>query len=158
MARTELHERKLLIVVGMDIRGVVFWELLPENQTINAERYRDFLDRRISDWAMANHVAEPIILHDNARPHKAQIVRELLESKNWTLLPHPAYSPDMNPSDFNCFGPLKEKVKGKRYSNPNELVEAIRSAILELNQNGTFNGVSKLPEVWAQVVEKSGSY
>jgi hypothetical protein len=30
--------------------------------------------------------------------------------------------------------PLKEQVKGKRYDNPNQLVEAIRSAILELNQ------------------------
>jgi hypothetical protein len=64
----------------------------------------------------------------------------------------------MNPPDFNCFGPLKEQVKGKRYSNQNKLVEVIRSAILELNQSGTFNSVSKLPEVWAQVVEKSGSY
>ncbi len=54
--------------------------------------------------------------------------------------------------------PLKEQVKGKRYDNPNQLVEAIRSAILELNKRSTFNGVRKLPEVWAQVIEKSGSY
>ena len=108
MARPELYERKLLIVVKMDFRGVAFWELLPEKKTMNAESYRDLLDRRISDLAMANHVVAPIILHDNARPHKARIVREFLESKNWTLLPHPAYSPDMNLPDFKCFGPLKE--------------------------------------------------
>ena len=72
-------------------------------------------------------------------------------------LSHHAYSTDINPTDFNCFGPLKEQVKRKRYSNSNELVEGIRSAILKLNQMGTFNSVNKLPEVWAQVVEKSGS-
>ena len=83
MPLSELHERKLIFVVEMNIRGVASWELLPEKKSMNAESYRDLLDRRISDWA----IALPVILHDNARPHNARIVRELLEFKNWTLIP-----------------------------------------------------------------------
>jgi len=30
------------------------------------------------------------------------------------VLPHPAYSPDLAPSDFHLFGPLKEALGGKR--------------------------------------------
>jgi histone-lysine N-methyltransferase SETMAR len=36
-----------------------------------------------------------------------------LEEMHWEVLPHPAYSPDLVPSDFHLFGPLKETVGGK---------------------------------------------
>jgi hypothetical protein len=85
----ELHETKRLFLVGMDLRGVDFWELLGKNQTMNGERYKDVLDDRITSWATMNGVSEPIILHNNAQPHKAPPVRDLLETKSWTLLPHP---------------------------------------------------------------------
>jgi hypothetical protein len=41
--KPELHERKLLLTVGMDLIGVAFWAVLDLNQTMNRERYRDFL-------------------------------------------------------------------------------------------------------------------
>jgi len=34
---------------------------------------------------------------------------------HWEVLPHPAYSPDPNPSDFQLFGPIKETLEGKRF-------------------------------------------
>jgi hypothetical protein len=33
---------------------------------------------------------------------------------HWEALPHPAYCPDLAPSDFNLFGPIKEAIGGKR--------------------------------------------
>ncbi len=39
-----------------------------------------------------------IILHDNARPHTCNIVKEKLRELNWEVLPHPPYSPDISPS------------------------------------------------------------
>jgi len=41
-------------------------------------------------------------LHDNARPHIAKDVRELLDGYSWEVLPHPPYSPDMSPSNNIC--------------------------------------------------------
>jgi hypothetical protein len=40
----------------------------------------------------------------------------------------------------------------------NRLNIAINNAILELNQRGTFNSVTELPEVWQQVINKGGDY
>lgn len=75
-----------------------------------------------------------------------------MESQKWSILPHAPYSPDTNPCDFNCFGPLKLRLKDYRYSNNDRLLHAIRDAIHWGNQNQTFNGVSKLPEVWQAVI------
>jgi hypothetical protein len=39
----------------------------------------------------------------------------------WEVLPHPAYSPDLVPSDFHLFSPLKEALGGKRFRTNNKV-------------------------------------
>ena len=39
----------------------------------------------------------PLILHDNATPHKAGVVRDVFERYQWEVLKHPPYSPDLSP-------------------------------------------------------------
>ena len=42
-----------------------------------------------------------IFLHDNAPSHTSTMVQNYyLKTQNWEVLPHPAYSPDLAPSDF----------------------------------------------------------
>jgi hypothetical protein len=43
-----------------------------------------------------------ILHHDNAPAHTALPVREALATKQINVLKHPAYSPDLAPSDFFC--------------------------------------------------------
>lgn len=52
------------------------------------------------------------LLHDNARPHTAVHTVTTLQILNWEVLDHPAYSPDLDPSDFPLFIPLKEDLRG----------------------------------------------
>jgi len=42
----------------------------------------------------------PLILHDNARPHVANVVKAKLLEYGWEVLPHPPYSSDQSPPDF----------------------------------------------------------
>jgi len=44
-----------------------------------------------------------IFLHDNAPSHMSTMVQNYLETLNWEVLPHPAYSPDLAPSDYHLF-------------------------------------------------------
>jgi len=44
-----------------------------------------------------------ILLHDNARPHVAKVVKKYLKMLKWDVLPHPPYSPDIAPSDYWLF-------------------------------------------------------
>ncbi|GFT89703.1 transposable element Tcb1 transposase [Trichonephila clavipes] len=41
--------------------------------------------------------AEFLFMDDRARPHRANIVDECLQSENITRIDWPAYSPDLNP-------------------------------------------------------------
>ena len=56
-------------------------------------------------------VAGPLILHDNARPHIADVTKKLYDY-GWEILPHVPYSPDMSSPDFDLFPKLKEPMHG----------------------------------------------
>jgi histone-lysine N-methyltransferase SETMAR len=45
--------------------------------------------------------------HDDARPHTARATQERIQELQWELLEHAPYIPDLVPSDFHVFGPLK---------------------------------------------------
>ncbi|GBP91777.1 Inositol hexakisphosphate and diphosphoinositol-pentakisphosphate kinase [Eumeta japonica] len=44
-----------------------------------------------------------VLLHDNARPHVAVLVKNYLKTLNQEVLPHPPYSPGIAPSDYHLF-------------------------------------------------------
>jgi len=51
-----------------------------------------------------------ILQRDNVPPHKARHTAEKIEETVWELLQHLPYTPDLAPSDFHLFGPLKESL------------------------------------------------
>jgi transposase len=53
-----------------------------------------------------------LLLHDNACPHSANQTTATLRSLKWEVLQHPPYSPNLAPSDFHLFGPLKQHLSG----------------------------------------------
>jgi len=43
-------------------------------------------------------------LHDKPKPHVVKIVKEKKAKLGWEMLPHPSYSPDLEPSEYQLFG------------------------------------------------------
>jgi hypothetical protein len=43
--------------------------------------------------------------------------REIIANTGWTVLPHPAHSPDLAPSDCHLFGPVKNAVRGQHFTD-----------------------------------------
>ena len=93
ISREELHERKILLIVGMNVRTVAFWKTYDVKEV-----YKSFLEDYIPNWASQHRVLHLAILHDDARPHKAMIIRELIDNNCWVNLAYLPCSPDMNPS------------------------------------------------------------
>jgi len=56
-----------------------------------------------------------ILHHDKAHAHTALSVREFLAAEQITVLEHPAYSPDLAPSDFFLLPKIKEILKGMHF-------------------------------------------
>jgi hypothetical protein len=61
-------------------------------------------------------------LHDNARPHTANKTNETLRNFKWEVLEHLPHSPDLAPSDFHLFGPLKHYFSAEHFPD-DEAVE-----------------------------------
>jgi hypothetical protein len=57
-----------------------------------------------------------LFLQDNAAPHKAAITHQKLADFHFEVLKHPAYSPDLAPSDYYLFPNLF--IKPKTYQPP----------------------------------------
>ena len=89
-----------------DCRGLLLVDFLERGPTINAKRYADALQklRRTIKSKRPGMLSDGIILlHDNARPHTAYLVRDRLQRFGWETLQHPPYSPDLSPHDYHIF-------------------------------------------------------
>ncbi|GFS10396.1 histone-lysine N-methyltransferase SETMAR [Elysia marginata] len=97
---------------------VLPFKTLQPGETINAARYCQTLDklreaiRRKRPGQLTNGV---ILQHDNATPHTARVTQDWLEKYGWEILPHPPHSPNLAPSDYHLFEPLKRELAGKRF-------------------------------------------
>jgi hypothetical protein len=75
----------------------------------------------------------------------------------WDVLPHPPYSPDLAPSDYHLFGPMKGFLGGKRFWN-NDVIAAVQSWLHEQPKTFFETGIKKLPECWHKCIAVNGDY
>ncbi|GFO49999.1 histone-lysine N-methyltransferase SETMAR [Plakobranchus ocellatus] len=68
-----------------------------------------------------------VLQHDNATPHSANLTQQWLQRYGWEILPHPAHSPDLSPSDFHLFGPLKRHLGGMAFETEDDLISELRN-------------------------------
>src|SRR5206468_3482045 len=109
---------KVMMTVFCYHRGVIFIDFLPKGETLNSHKYCDTLKKLVRAIRVKRLSIQKVILHhDNARPHTAHATAPATAAKGWTVLPHPAYSPDLAPSDFHIFGPLKGYLRGHKFEN-----------------------------------------
>jgi len=62
-------------------------------------------------------------------------VREFLATKQINVLEHPAYSPDLAPSDFILFLKIKKILKGRHFDDTNEIRSNTMAALKASLQN-----------------------
>jgi histone-lysine N-methyltransferase SETMAR len=92
-----------MLCIWWDWKGILYYDLLPRNQTINSDVYCSQLDRLNAAIdqkrpELVNHKGV-VFHHDNARPHVSLATRQKLMQLGWDVLPHPPYLPDLAPSD-----------------------------------------------------------
>jgi transposase len=113
-----------MATIFWDSKGVLYVEFLTECRTINAEYYSALLEGRVKTAISNNRKrvqTSVLFLQDNARPHMAARTMDTIQKLKWNILPHPPYSPDLAPS--NLFGPLKERLGGKRFCKIHDVQE-----------------------------------
>ena len=99
-----------------------------------------------------------ILQHDNATPHTARVTQGWLEKYGWEILPHPPHSPDLAPSDYHLFGPLKRELAGKRFDDDEELVDHVRKWLQNLDGSFFREGIYSMVRRWQKCVDRLGCY
>jgi histone-lysine N-methyltransferase SETMAR len=84
-----------------------------------------------------------VLLHDNARPHKAARIRALLEHFNCGLFDHPPYSPDLVPSYHHLFTYLKNWLGSQNFNNTG-LMEVVNTWLSSQEAGFLDTGIQKL--------------
>lgn len=118
--KPSIQQRKVLFCLWWDRKGPVYYELLKQWKTINADLYCKQLDKlnaAIKEKRPALASRKGIVFHhDNARPHTAMVPQQKLNALGWEGLSHPPYSPDIAPSDYYLFRSLQNYLTGKKSS------------------------------------------
>jgi len=150
---------KLMLTVFWDMQGVILIEFLEPGSTVNSDSYVRTLSslkariRRVRPDMKTVHLQ-----HDNARPHTSRQTTAHIQQLGFTVLDHPAYSPDLAPSDYHLFPKLKEDLRGQRYQSNEEVKAVVRRWFREQNEHFFGDGIRKLPVRWEKCITREGDY
>jgi hypothetical protein len=148
MRRLHLLQGKLWPSFFWDSQSVL--DFLTEQRTIiNAAYYSKLLKDRVKP-----------AFHSKRRGHqsKASVSSMTIRVRTQEVPPHPAYSPDLVPSDFHLFGPLKEVLGRKRFRADDEVELFVQRWLDEQTQTFFERGIMKLPERRRRYIAVQGAY
>jgi len=96
---------------------------------VNGATYADLLKNHLHPAIKSKrcgHLSTGVLpQHDNARPHSACSTVATIQDLFFDCLPNLLHSPDLTPSDFHVFGPLKEAMGSKYFRSNEEVQQAV---------------------------------
>ena len=159
---------KVMVTVFWDSVGVILVDFMSKGATINSDVYIDTLKKlkaRIRSVRPALEMCEDLLQHNNARPYTSLKTHEVISFSqqftfffDWTTISHPPYSPDLAPSDFHLFGPLKESLRGRYFSRDEEVKNAVRKWLKTQPVEFYNEEICALVKRWEKAVRKAGDY
>jgi len=99
------------------------------------------------------------LLHrDNAPAHTSLLVREFVTNKNMTTVPHPAYSPDLDPCNFYMFPKMKLWLKRQRFISIEEIQAKSQQVLKTLTLADFSERFQKWQNHWNRCIQAQGDY
>ena len=117
-----------MATVFWDGKGIIMLDFLPKRSTITGVYYANLLDqlRTAIRKKCQGKLSKGVLLQqDNARVHTCKVAVDAVEQNGYELIPHPAHSPDLAPSDFFLFPNLKKDIHGLHFRSDEEVVMAV---------------------------------
>ena len=108
-------------------KSVIMLDFLPKRSTITGVYYANLLAQlRTAIREKRRGKLSKGVLQDNARVHTCKVAMDAVERNGYELIPHPAYSSDLAPSDFFLFPNLKKDIHGLHFRPDEEIVTAVK--------------------------------
>jgi histone-lysine N-methyltransferase SETMAR len=162
IARTSKNSKKRMFCVFFTVEGVVARIVVPKGQyvtslyyvnTVLPEVFANFMEMS------GRHTVRDVILHhDNASPHKAEVVTSYLKRERVQLLPHPPYSPDLAPCDFFLFPRIKKELGGRKFENVENLARAVQAVSDSIPKDEYYKVFQSWQKRLKRCIEVGGEY
>ena len=81
-----------------------------------------------------------------------------VERNGYELIPHPAYSPDLAPSDFFLLPNLKKDIRGLHFRSDEEIVMAVEEWVNGKGPDFFSSGLMALEHRWSKCITLEGHY
>jgi histone-lysine N-methyltransferase SETMAR len=135
---------------------------MPRENTVTSTTYEDLLNNHLHP-AIKSKRRRPLstgvlLQHDNARFHTARSTVATIQDLSFECLQHPPYSPDLAPSDFRVFGPLKEAMGGKPFRSNEEVQQAVQEWLHSQPKQYFSRGMRAFPKRCNTCMERIGDY
>ncbi|UYV76643.1 hypothetical protein LAZ67_14001559, partial [Cordylochernes scorpioides] len=152
---------KVLLTIFWDVDGPICLYFLSSRQRMNSNLYCDILVNKLKPGIRNKRRGKlskgVLFLHDNARPHTSCKTVSTIIKLGFEVLEHPAYSPDLAPSDYFLFGLLKKELKGKQFDSSEDVQKVVQDFFHTLPKSAYKEGIYKLPERWRRCIENQGT-
>jgi histone-lysine N-methyltransferase SETMAR len=92
-----------MVLAFFNNEGLIYTNYVPKGQTVNANYIVEALSRFLAVFKKKrlNMVAGEWFFHwDNALVYTTAVVKDWMAAKDFRLIEHPPYSPDLAPADF----------------------------------------------------------
>lgn len=160
--KPKLHQKKVMVIVWWCAAGLIHHSFLNLGETITATKYCQQIDemhqklRRMCPRLV--NMKGPILLHDNAKPHIAVATLQKLNQLGYETLPHPAYSPDLSPTDYHFFKHLDTFLNDKCFQKQDDVKKTFDDFIASREPDFYAAGINKLAIRWQKCVDSNGFY
>ena len=79
-----------------------------------------------------------------------------IEELRFEFIPHPTYTPDLAPSDFHVFGPLKDALSGTQFRYDHEVRSAVHEWLHTRPKEFFSRQIYALVNRWRKSIELVG--
>ena len=127
-------------------------DLLPKRTTITGVYYANLLDqlRTAIHETCRGKLSKCVLLQqDNARVHTFKVAMDAVERNGYELIPHPAYSPDLAPSNFFLFPNLKKDIRGCHFWCDEEVITVVVEWVSGKSHDFFSSGLMALEHHWS---------
>ena len=150
-----------MATVFWDAKGIIMLDFLPKRITITGVYCANLLDQlrtAIREKRRGKLSKGVLLQQDSVRVHICKVAMDAVEQNRYELIPHPAYSPDLAPSDFFLFPNLKNDIRGLHFRSDEEVVMAVEEWLNEKDPDFFSSELMALEHRWSKCITLEGNY
>jgi histone-lysine N-methyltransferase SETMAR len=159
--RKLISSTKIMIAIVWRASGILLIKMLPKGRKFKCQYMIDDILKPLCERLNVSRdpSSRKFVIHfDNAKPHNGKIVQEYFKANRLRRAPHPAFPPDVAPTNFFLLGYVKDQLQGRTFEDGESLLDAVEEIVTSIPQET----LQKVYQEWLRrleaVIASDGDY